>query len=100
MRSDEAEAFVPVGRRHRTPRQSRGVLCFKIGLRLELVPEKLIVYLVMVLNFGRLYIRAKQARAAIGRCLFQVSVPSLDVLTENLLRPRSGPEVLERRVDV
>src|SRR5215471_8906389 len=68
--------------------------------RLEQIPEELIVDFVVILHFGRLYERSEEARAAIGRGLLQVAVPSLYVCAEKSVGPLRIAEVRQRVVDI
>ena len=67
---------------------------------LELVPEVLVVNVVVVLHLRRFHERSQQARTAIGRSLLQVGVAALHILAQQLGRPVSVAEVLQRVVDV
>src|ERR1700687_1192032 len=69
-------------------------------LQLELVPKVLVVYIVVVLHFGRFHERAQQAGTAIGRCLLQIGVAALHVLAQQLRSPVCLAKVVERLVDI
>src|SRR5277367_3385000 len=67
---------------------------------LELVPEELVINFVMELHFLRLHKSTEQARAAVRRRFFQVSVAALHIFAKQLRCPRGVAEILNRRVDV
>src|SRR6478752_5072515 len=67
---------------------------------LEQVPQELIVNVVVVLHLRRLHKCTQQAWTAIGCSLFQVHVPRLRILAEQLRRPRRFVEICHRVVDV
>ena len=69
-------------------------------LRLELVPEVLIVDFVVVLHLGYLNNRSKESRATVGGSLFEIREPVFHVFREQLVDPLGFPDVLERIVDV
>src|SRR6267143_5667172 len=81
------------------PRSVGGVAILHRSV-LELVPEELVVYLVVKLDFGHFYDRPKSPRATIGGGAFQFSVASLDVGAEKCSGPFSLLEVFQRGVNI
>ena len=69
-------------------------------IRLELIPEVLIVDFVVELHFGSLHDGSKQAGATVGRGLLQIRVTALHVRSEKGCGPFGRTEVLKRGVDV
>jgi hypothetical protein len=54
---------------------------------LKQIPQKLVVHVVVVLDFLRLNEGAQQTRTAVGGRLLQIGIAALDVFTKNLRRP-------------
>src|SRR6267378_1429934 len=67
---------------------------------LEEVPEELVVYFVVILDFRHFDECAEGPRAAVGSGALQIGVPSLHVPAEQLRGPVSLLEIFERRIDV
>jgi hypothetical protein len=54
---------------------------------LEQIPEVLVIYIVVILNFGRLHECAQQARTAIRRGPLQVGITALNIGAQKLRCP-------------
>ncbi len=76
----------------------QGILLLQDAL--EHVPQVLVVNVVMVLDFRRLYERAQQSRTTVSRRLFQVGIAALHIVAKELGGPIGFPEVFNRRIDV
>src|SRR5260370_1742179 len=67
---------------------------------LEQVPQKLVIHFVVMLQFGRLHIRAESTRTAISRSAFQVDVAAFHVRPEELGGPLGFFKIFYGHVDV
>src|ERR1051326_6917382 len=66
----------------------------------ELIPEKLIIYLVVELHLGSFYDCPQEPGAPIRGSLLQIRKPALDVSAEQLGGPIGFLKVLKRGVDI
>ena len=67
---------------------------------LEKVPEELVVYLVVILDFGRFDEGAEGARTTVGGSVFEIGVPGFDVGAEKFRGPVGFFEMIDGGVDV